>query len=121
MMATLSRSISDGSLPRARDPACGRFAITRHVAKTGFAYFPRGNQFTMSESRPQSPETRFASCVEGTAGARVSVADLARLPVQRLARLLLERAAEDPTLLSRIYETLEPLKVLRSELPAIVG
>ena len=53
MMATLSRSISDDSLPRARDPACGRFAITRHVTKTGFAYFPCGNQFTMSESRPQ--------------------------------------------------------------------
>ena len=39
---------------------------------------------------------------------RVSVDDLARVPAQRLARLLLERAAEDPTLLSRLYETVDP-------------
>ncbi len=38
---------------------------------------------------------------------RVSVDDLARLPAQRLARLLLERAAEDPTLLGRLYETVD--------------
>ena len=75
----------------------------------------------MFESRPRSPETCVSSCVAGTAGTRVSVDDLARLPAQRLARLLLERAAEDPTLLNRLYETLEPLKALRSELPAIVG
>jgi transcriptional regulator with PAS, ATPase and Fis domain len=75
----------------------------------------------MSESRPHSPETSFASCVEGTAGTRVSINDLARLPAERLARLLLERAAEDPTLLSRLYETLEPSKTPRSESPGIVG
>ena len=38
---------------------------------------------------------------------RVSVDDLARIPAQRLARLLLERAAEDPTLLGRLYETVD--------------
>ena len=31
---------------------------------------------------------------------RVTLNDLSRLPVERLARLLLERAAEDPMLLS---------------------
>jgi transcriptional regulator with PAS, ATPase and Fis domain len=60
----------------------------------------------MSESRPDAPETRFPSCVEGAAVTRVSFDELARVPAQRLARLLLERAAEDPTLLSRLYETL---------------
>ncbi len=39
---------------------------------------------------------------------RVSFDDLARVPAQRLAKLLLERAAEDPTLLSRLFETVEP-------------
>jgi transcriptional regulator with PAS, ATPase and Fis domain len=38
---------------------------------------------------------------------RVSVDDLARVPSVRLARLLLDRAAEDPTLLGRLYETVE--------------
>jgi transcriptional regulator with PAS, ATPase and Fis domain len=45
--------------------------------------------------------------------ARVSFDDLARVPAQRLARLLLERAAEDPTLLSRLHETVD----LRSDVP----
>jgi len=76
----------------------------------------------MSESRPDSPEARFPSCVEGAAVTRVSFDDLARVPAQRLARLLLERAAEDPTLLSRLYETLDPSKAApRVEAPAIVG
>jgi transcriptional regulator with PAS, ATPase and Fis domain len=39
---------------------------------------------------------------------RVSFDDLARVPAQRLARLLLDRAAEDPTLLGRLYETVDP-------------
>jgi transcriptional regulator with PAS, ATPase and Fis domain len=64
----------------------------------------------MSESRPCSPEARVSSGVEGAAVARVSFDDLARVPAQRLARLLLERAAEDPTLLSRLYETIDPRK-----------
>jgi transcriptional regulator with PAS, ATPase and Fis domain len=38
---------------------------------------------------------------------RLSFDDLARVPAQRLARLLLERAAEDPTLLGRLYETVD--------------
>jgi transcriptional regulator with PAS, ATPase and Fis domain len=76
----------------------------------------------MSESRPDSPETRFPSCVEGVAVTRVSFDELARVPAQRLARLLLERAAEDPTLLSRLYETLGlPKDTPRIGSPPIVG
>ena len=59
----------------------------------------------MPESRPYSPGTCFASRIEGSPLVRVSFDDLARVPAQRLARLLLERAAEDPTLLSRLHET----------------
>nr|WP_294509172.1 sigma-54 dependent transcriptional regulator [uncultured Rhodopila sp.] len=53
---------------------------------------------------------------------RVSFDDLARVPAQRLARLLLERAAEDPTLLGRLYETVDR-RGGPSELPAhaIIG
>jgi two-component system, NtrC family, response regulator len=70
----------------------------------------------MSESRPRLPETRLASCVEGGAVTRVSFDDLARVPAQRLARLLLERAAEDPTLLGRLYDTVD----LRKQMPPLV-
>ena len=63
---------------------------------------------------------------------QVSFDDLARVPAQRLARLLLERAAEDPTLLSRLYETVDPRSrglrqpgtrrdALTPRRPAIVG
>ena len=38
---------------------------------------------------------------------RVTLNDLSRLPVERLARLLLEHAAEDPMLLSRLHATIE--------------
>ena len=38
---------------------------------------------------------------------RVTFQDLSRLPVERLARLLLDRAAEDPMLLTRLHATLE--------------
>jgi transcriptional regulator with PAS, ATPase and Fis domain len=61
----------------------------------------------MSESRPYSPETRVPPGVAETAASRVSFDDLARVPAQRLARLLLDRAAEDPTLLGRLYETVD--------------
>jgi transcriptional regulator with PAS, ATPase and Fis domain len=64
----------------------------------------------MSESRPYSPETRVPSVVDGASVTRVSFDDLARVPARRLARLLLERAAEDPTLLSRLFETVDPAK-----------
>ena len=37
----------------------------------------------------------------------VTVGDLARLPVERLAKLLMERAAEDPMLLARLHATIE--------------
>lgn len=76
----------------------------------------------MSEARPYSPEAYYPSNVEGTSASRVSFDDLARVPAQRLARLLLERAAEDPTLLGRLYETVDPLKETpRPRPPAIVG
>jgi transcriptional regulator with PAS, ATPase and Fis domain len=76
----------------------------------------------MSESRPYSPEPRFPPCVEGGSVTRVSFDDLARVPAQRLARLLLERAAEDPTLLSRLYETVDSRRCApRVEARAIVG
>ena len=66
----------------------------------------------MSESRPYSAEARIPSrvggaCVERDPVSRVSFDDLARVPAQRLARLLLDRAAEDPTLLDRLYETVD--------------
>ncbi len=84
----------------------------------------------MSESRPHSAEARIASGVAGSRGAgtdggpgnRVSFDDLARVPAQRLAQLLLERAAEDPTLLDRLYETVDFRKDVRSvPPPAIIG
>jgi transcriptional regulator with PAS, ATPase and Fis domain len=61
----------------------------------------------MPESRPYSPETRRPAGVDGTMMAQISFDELARVPAQRLARLLLERAAEDPTLLNRLYETVD--------------
>jgi transcriptional regulator with PAS, ATPase and Fis domain len=64
----------------------------------------------MSESRPSPPETRLPSALQGSAVTRVSFDDLARVPAHRLARLLLDRAAEDPTLLSRLYETVDPAR-----------
>lgn len=76
----------------------------------------------MSESRPFFPEPHLPPCVEDIAGARVSVDDLARVPAQLLARLLMERAAEDPTLLGRLYETVTPRgDPPRDEPPAIIG
>ncbi len=61
-------------------------------------------------------------CVDATAVTQVSFDDLARVPAQRLARLLLERAAEDPTLLGRLYETVDPRKeASHRQRPAIVG
>jgi len=56
----------------------------------------------------------------------VSLNDLSRLPVERLARLLLERAAEDPMLLTRLHATIEesglqaPSAPLRSDAAHVV-
>ena len=73
----------------------------------------------MSQGRPYSPETSTTPCVEEAAIARVSFDDLTRVPPQLLARLLLERAAEDPTLLNRLYETVDGRNdVARSDNPA---
>jgi transcriptional regulator with PAS, ATPase and Fis domain len=68
----------------------------------------------MSESRPSPSETRLPSGLQDAAVARVSFDALARVPAHRLARLLLERAAEDPTLLNRLYETVDPTKDIRN-------
>ena len=71
----------------------------------------------MSSGWPHLAESRAYP-----AAASVSVDDLARVPAQRLAKLLLERAAEDPALLGRLYETVDPVKEpQRPEPPAIVG
>jgi transcriptional regulator with PAS, ATPase and Fis domain len=76
----------------------------------------------MQEGRPFSRETRATSCSEAGSVNRVSFDDLARMPARQLARLLLERAAEDPTLLGRLYETMEPRKAeIPPRRPSIVG
>jgi transcriptional regulator with PAS, ATPase and Fis domain len=45
---------------------------------------------------------------------RVTLSDLSRVPVERLAQLLMERAAEDGTLLSRLEATISEANVARS-------
>lgn len=45
---------------------------------------------------------------------RVTLSDLSRVPVERLAQLLMERAAEDRTLLSRLEATISEANVARS-------
>jgi transcriptional regulator with PAS, ATPase and Fis domain len=76
----------------------------------------------MPECQPLLRETCVASHDDLAAATRVSFDDLARVPAQRLARLLLDRAAEDPTLLNRLYETMDggsPAR--RAPAPMIVG
>jgi len=51
--------------------------------------------------------TPVASQRDVPAMIRVTFSDLARLPVDRLAKLLMEHAAEDPMLLGRLHATLE--------------
>ncbi len=63
----------------------------------------------MSESRLTAPETFLPSELNGPPISNVSFNDLARLPAERLARLLLDRAAEDPTLLGRLSKTIGPV------------
>ncbi len=77
----------------------------------------------MSESRPNASQTCGPPCMEDTAPTRVTFDELSRVPAQRLARLLLERAAEDPTLLSRLYQTVDLRESApsRTNRPAIVG
>src|ERR1700759_427661 len=109
MLARLSRSPSDDAVPRARDPAYESFTITRHVTKrVSSSRGTHTERSRMSESRPFASETRVPPELRDAAVARVRFEDLARLPAHRLARLLLERAAEDPTLLSRLYQTVDP-------------
>ncbi len=49
----------------------------------------------------------MASSAGSVPTVRVTFQDLSRLPVERLARLLLDRAAEDPMLLTRLHATIE--------------
>ncbi|WP_428484016.1 sigma-54 interaction domain-containing protein [Rhodopila sp.] len=53
------------------------------------------------------PKVPVAGRIATLSGTRIGFDDLARLPAQRLARLLLDRAAEDPTLLGRLYESID--------------
>lgn len=55
-----------------------------------------------------------------SAPVHVTLSDLSRLPVEHLARLLLERAAEDPALLSRLHMKVAQRSV-RPELTQIIG
>ncbi len=61
----------------------------------------------MPEGQPLSRDSRMPMRDGIASVARVSVDELARVPALRLARLLLERAAEDPALLGRLYETVD--------------
>ena len=51
---------------------------------------------------------------------RVTLSDLSRVPVERLAQLLLEWAAEDRTLLNRLEATISEAECT-PEPPAIAG
>jgi transcriptional regulator with PAS, ATPase and Fis domain len=76
----------------------------------------------MPEGQPLPQDSRMPMRGGIASVMRVSVDDLARIPAQRLARLLLERAAEDPTLLSRLYETVDKDTAAPASGPhAIVG
>jgi transcriptional regulator with PAS, ATPase and Fis domain len=66
----------------------------------------------MSDSRLFSTDTCLTDVAPATGNGaarlvHVSADTLARLPVQRLARLLLENAARDPALLSRLHASLD--------------
>jgi transcriptional regulator with PAS, ATPase and Fis domain len=58
----------------------------------------------MPEGRSYAGQTG-AIAAAGQMASRIGFDDLVRLPVRHLARLLLDRAAEDPTLLSRLYDS----------------
>lgn len=75
---------------------------------------PRGQAVTSETTQPARDDPGGV--------ARVSLDDLSRMPPQRLARLLLERAVEDPTLLSRLYETVDDRTAAPGpSAPAIIG
>lgn len=61
----------------------------------------------MLTSCNEMSQTRMVSANTPSSTVRVSFQELSRLPVERLARLLLDRAAEDPMLLSRLHATIE--------------
>jgi len=61
----------------------------------------------MPEGRPYSGEACVSLCAEVAPVTRITFDELTRLPAQRLARLLLDRAAEDPTLLGQLYDTID--------------
>jgi transcriptional regulator with PAS, ATPase and Fis domain len=59
--------------------------------------------------------TTVVSQRDAPAMVRVTFSDLARLPVDRLAKLLMERAAEDPMLLGRLHATIAEEKPVTPE------
>ncbi|HQT78745.1 MAG TPA: sigma-54 dependent transcriptional regulator [Rhodopila sp.] len=101
-------------MARGRDPATAIFADTRHVTKPV--------SFNHAMELFQDARSLLLPTAMRDPAMRVSVDDLARVSPQRLARLLLDRAAEDPTLLGRLYETVELRSgAARPDQPAIVG
>src|SRR5690242_18227154 len=64
--------------------------------------------------------THISRRAQGSRMIRVTLSDLARVPVERLAQLLLEWAAEDHSLLSRLHATLSEAEgaEAQSELPS---
>jgi transcriptional regulator with PAS, ATPase and Fis domain len=76
----------------------------------------------MPEGQAVAQETALPTRNNMATVTRVSVDELSRMPPQRLARLLLERAAEDPTLLNRLYETVDDrVAGLKRATTAIIG
>jgi transcriptional regulator with PAS, ATPase and Fis domain len=76
----------------------------------------------MPEGQAVAQETALPARNDLPTVTRVSVNELSRVSPQRLARLLLERAAEDPTLLSRLYETVDDrVAGLKRATSAIIG
>ncbi len=61
----------------------------------------------MLEDRPLSRQACVSLYADVAPVTRITFEDLARLPARRLARLLLDRAAEDPTLLGRLYDFID--------------
>ena len=62
---------------------------------------------------PDSPANKDASPISAVvqrnvpAMIRVTYDELTRMPVERLARILMDRAADDPMLLARLHATSE--------------
>jgi transcriptional regulator with PAS, ATPase and Fis domain len=82
-----------------------------------------GRPFLQDTGLSETDLTPGSQAGGSSAAAVISFELLTRLPVRRLARLLLDRAAEDPTLLGRIYETIDRAEPAPAApvFPGIVG